>query len=213
MQDLYGPAFFLPARVNTLACSPSTRIRHVLTRDLQFATVKTYDYHPPMRLPDPESPDRSLGDCAICMDAIIVDSPAGEKGTSASKESAWAGVAEGHPSGIFNVVHRNVVGAANMRKSYSLAPCHHLFVSFRHTLLDSECRILTPDFLCTSILPASKQYVFIAISDFPRADLGLDCEQWLAIKVRTMSLRRQKLWLIPLPKNICPQCRRPLPPL
>jgi len=82
-----------------------------------------------MRLPDSESPDRSLGDCAICMDAIIVDPPAGEKETSMSKDTAWTGAVEGHPGGIFSVVHRNVVGAANMRKSYSLAPCHHLFVS------------------------------------------------------------------------------------
>ncbi|KAF9644702.1 hypothetical protein BDM02DRAFT_3190363 [Thelephora ganbajun] len=131
LQDLYGPAFFLPAR---------------------FTTVKTYDYHPPMRLPDPESPDRSLGDCAICMDVIIVDPLMGEKGASTSKETAWAGAVEGQSSGVFNVVHRNVVGTASIRKSYSLAPCHHLF----HT----TC-----------------------------------LETWLAIK------------------NICPQCRRPLPPL
>ena len=83
-----------------------------------------------MRLSDPESPDRSLGDCAICMDAIVIDSAAGEKGTSMSKETPWAGSTESHSGGIFNVVHRNVVGAANIRKSYSLAPCHHLFVSF-----------------------------------------------------------------------------------
>ena len=82
-----------------------------------------------MRLPDPESPDRSLGDCAICMDAIIIDPPTGEKGTSTSKDAAWAGAVEGHSGGIFSVVHRNVVGTANMRKNYSLAPCHHLFVS------------------------------------------------------------------------------------
>ena len=101
---------------------------------LQFTTVRAYDYHPPMRLPDSESPDRSLGDCAICMDAITVDPPAGEKETSMSKDTAWTGAIEGHPSGIFSVVHRNVVGAANMRKSYSLAPCHHLFVSLGYGL-------------------------------------------------------------------------------
>jgi hypothetical protein len=109
--------------------APPTRIRHVLKIDLQFATVKTYDYHPPMPLPDSESPDRSLGDCAICMDAIVIDQPAGEKGTATSKEGTWAGEVEGDSGGILNVVHRNVVGTANMRKSYSLAPCHHLFVS------------------------------------------------------------------------------------
>ena len=82
-----------------------------------------------MPLPDSESPDRSLGDCAICMDAIMVDLPAGERRSFTSKESARDGVVESNSSGIFNVVHRNVVGTANMRKSYSLAPCHHLFVS------------------------------------------------------------------------------------
>ena len=96
-----------------------------------------------MRLPDPESPDRSLGDCAICMDAIIIDPPAGEKGTPASKEASWAGTAESQPGGIFNVVHRNVVGTAGIRKNYSLAPCHHLFVSFRFGHLIFECRALT----------------------------------------------------------------------
>jgi len=114
--------------------SSLARIRPVLTMCLEFTTVRTYDYHPPMRLPDSESPDRSLGDCAICMDAIIFDPPAGEKGISTSKDAAWAGAVEGHSSGIFNVVHRNVVGTANMRKSYSLAPCHHLFVSLGYEL-------------------------------------------------------------------------------
>jgi hypothetical protein len=102
----------------------------VLIVAAQYKAVKTYDYHPPMRLPDSESPDRSLGDCSICMDAIMVDSPAGEKGISASKETPWAGAGESQSGGILNVVHRNVVGAASIRKTYSLAPCHHLFVSF-----------------------------------------------------------------------------------
>jgi hypothetical protein len=109
----------------------------------QFKAAKVYDYHPPMRLPDPESPDRSLGDCAICMDAILVDPSMGEKGSPASKEASWAGTAESHPGGIFNVVHRNVV-EANIRKSYSLAPCHHLFVSFFFAAgLIFECGVLT----------------------------------------------------------------------
>ena len=95
----------------------------------QLAAAKVYDYHPPMRLPDPESPDRSLGDCAICMDAITVGPPAGERGDSSSMEATWAGTAEGRPGGILSAVHRNVVGTANLRKRYNLAPCHHLFVS------------------------------------------------------------------------------------
>ncbi|KAF5350946.1 hypothetical protein D9757_013733 [Collybiopsis confluens] len=51
-QEYFGPAFFLPRR---------------------FSTVNTYNYHPPLPLPDEESPEKSLGDCAICMDAIFID--------------------------------------------------------------------------------------------------------------------------------------------
>lgn len=101
-----------------------------------------------MRLPDPESPDRSLGDCAICMDAIIVDPHAGEGGTFTSKEAAWAGAVEGHSHGIFSAVRRNVVGTANIRKSYSLAPCHHLFVSFGYGMFTEESCTLTCMFFC-----------------------------------------------------------------
>ncbi|KIJ65119.1 hypothetical protein HYDPIDRAFT_175153 [Hydnomerulius pinastri MD-312] len=110
LQQRLGPAFFLPKR---------------------FAAAQTYNYHPPLPLSisDPESPDQSLGDCAICMEAIHAED---------SKQLQQVA------SGLL----QKVAG----RKNYSLAPCHHLF----HT----------------------------------------DClEQWLAIK------------------NICPQCRRPLPPL
>lgn len=35
--------------------------------DLQFAMAQSRDYHPPMRLPEFESPDRSLEDCAVCI--------------------------------------------------------------------------------------------------------------------------------------------------
>ena len=128
LQNFYGPTFFLPARVSPRTLFP-TGVRYPLTTDPQFAAAKTYDYHPPMRLPDPESPDRSLGDCAICMDAITVGPPGREGGDSSSIEAAWAGALESRSSGIFNVMHRNVVGTANTRKHYSLAPCHHLFVS------------------------------------------------------------------------------------
>ena len=138
-----------------------TCIRHVLTIDLQFVAVKTYDYHPPMRLADSESPDRSLGDCAICMDAIIVDPPVGEKGYSTSKDAAWTGAVEGHSDGIFNVVHRNVVGSANMRKSYSLAPCHHLFVSFSRGLLIRKLTTPTYPFFCILAYFLSRNGTFV----------------------------------------------------
>jgi len=132
-----GPTFFLPRR---------------------FASVKMYDYHPVMPLPrdDPESRDQSLGDCAICMDAIHVD-PSLHRRTSLDDKSetpikgANKRKSRASTGGILNAVQMGV-GNATARKNYSLAPCHHLF----HT----EC-----------------------------------LEKWLAIK------------------NICPQCRRPLPPL
>ncbi|KAK6992210.1 RING-type domain-containing protein [Favolaschia claudopus] len=132
-----GPTFFLPR---------------------QYATAKTYDYHPVMPVTyDPESPDPSLGDCAICMDAIYVDASSRRRPTSLDGKSDWSKTsAKGTSkrkatSGILNAVQMGVE-SATARKNYSLAPCHHLF----HT----EC-----------------------------------LEKWLAIK------------------NICPQCRRPLPAL
>lgn len=110
LQQRLGPAFFLPKR---------------------FAHAQVYDYHPalPLSIADPEAPDESLGDCAICMEAIHTDD-------------------EKQLEQVTGALLRKV-GA---RRSYSLAPCQHLF----HT----EC-----------------------------------LEKWLAIK------------------NICPHCRRPLPPL
>lgn len=118
MQGYFSPAFFLPGGV---------------------AKVETYDYHPPMPLPDAEAPEQSLGDCAICMDAITLD-PALRQ--HVDEKSDMPSIAR-RTGGLL---------AQNARQSYSLAPCHHLF----HT----AC-----------------------------------LERWLAIK------------------NICPQCRRPLPPL
>ncbi|KAJ6607473.1 hypothetical protein B0H10DRAFT_550301 [Mycena sp. CBHHK59/15] len=136
-----GPTFFLPR---------------------MYAAVKTYDYHPIMPLPDdPESPDQTFGDCAICMDTIHVDPSLRRRAKSFDDKTDWeksSGKAAGKrkargrtAGGILNAVQMGV-GSATARQNYSLAPCHHLF----HT----------------------------------------DClEKWLAIK------------------NICPQCRRPLPPL
>lgn len=89
-----------------------TSINVILTCDIhQVATMDTYNYHPPLAVPDSEAPEQSLGDCAICMDAISVDrSFRDEKseGSLLSKGALWA---------------------QGARKNYSLAPCHHLFVS------------------------------------------------------------------------------------
>ncbi|KZS94573.1 hypothetical protein SISNIDRAFT_409713 [Sistotremastrum niveocremeum HHB9708] len=107
LQDIFGPSFFMPT---------------------SWLTTPPYDYHPVMPLPDIEAPEQSLGDCAICMDAILV-----------------------HPE-ISSGEKAGLLMAAAERRTYSLAPCNHLF----HT----HC-----------------------------------LEQWLGVK------------------NICPQCRRLLPPL
>lgn len=79
---------------------------------IQVGSVETYNYHPLIPLPDPEAPEQSLGDCAICMDAILVD-PAlrqrpDEKGDGLARRTGSLFV-------------------QSARKSYSLAPCHHLF--------------------------------------------------------------------------------------
>ncbi|KAF6761571.1 hypothetical protein DFP72DRAFT_1041797 [Ephemerocybe angulata] len=138
LQDTIGPSFFLPAR---------------------FKEAKIYDYHPPLPLPDAESPDQSLGDCAICMDAIHVDPALRQRAPRKSNEypeekksALGLGAGSSAGAGAMSSGLLSAVGNASARKSYSLAPCHHLF----HT----EC-----------------------------------LEKWLAIK------------------NICPHCRRPLPPL
>ncbi|KAH7106084.1 hypothetical protein BKA62DRAFT_754466 [Auriculariales sp. MPI-PUGE-AT-0066] len=111
MQDRLGPSFFLPRSWNT---------------------ADTYDYHPIIPQPDPEAPEQSLGDCAICMEPIIVPPP----------DSGAAAV----------LVKQSILPGATVKRPYALAPCHHLF----HT----QC-----------------------------------LERWMDIK------------------NICPQCRRPLPPM
>ena len=96
LQEHAGPAFFLPQRVSR---------------------PQMYNYHPP--LPLPEAPKQTLGECAICMDAIEV-----EPGLRRRSKSG-----EGERRGFLKP--GTVAGAAAARKSYSLAPCHHLFVSGR----------------------------------------------------------------------------------
>lgn len=107
---------------------------------VQYAAVKIYDYHPVMPVSgDVESSDQSLGDCAICMDAIHVDPSVLRRPTSLDGKSDWEKTSgkgtskrktkAGAAGGIFNAVQMGV-GSATGRKNYSLAPCHHLFVGF-----------------------------------------------------------------------------------
>lgn len=79
---------------------------------LKWVTVKIYDYHPVIPCPDAEAPKQSLGDCAICMEPIMMhpDSTVNaNKGTSSQ------------------ILSSTTVG---LRRIYALAPCHHIFVSY-----------------------------------------------------------------------------------
>lgn len=114
---------------------------------MQYASVKTYDYHPVLPLPNPEAPEQTLGDCSICMDAINIHGDGrGWNATFDQSEKVgkdWDAKTSGTPTTpSLGETKRNVVGsttggllnAVQMgvgRKSYSLAPCHHLFVSER----------------------------------------------------------------------------------
>ena len=109
LQEHAGLAFFLPQRVSR---------------------PQMYNYHPP--LPLPEAPKQTLGECAICMDAIEV-----EPGLRRRSKSG-----EGERRGFLKL--GTVAGAAAARKSYSLAPCHHLFVSSRAFLLAWAGSLTTP---------------------------------------------------------------------
>jgi hypothetical protein len=95
MQEAFGPSFFLPSSWTV--------------------TAPIYDYHPPLDGPsDAESgSSSSLGDCAICMDAIVQEL---ENEEDSSEIGGFMGRAK----------------KARARKNYALAPCHHLFVSQKH---------------------------------------------------------------------------------
>ncbi|TDL23846.1 hypothetical protein BD410DRAFT_768564 [Rickenella mellea] len=139
LQEYFGPAFFLPSG---------------------SIQVDVYDYHPPLPVSDFEAPTQSLGDCAICMENIIVPTDRRRKSLSEKSISSRPSREEEKKkekggSSILDAVQMGLEAAGrgkNARKIWAVAPCHHTF--------HSAC-----------------------------------LERWLAIK------------------NICPQCRRPLPPL
>jgi len=99
--------------------------------------VKTYDYHALIPLPDPEAPDavHNMGDCSVCLEPIVL--------RHTPDIAVVGGPVDKEASALLQSVSA---------RSYSLAPCHHMF----HT----AC-----------------------------------LERWLGVK------------------NICPVCRRHLPPL
>ncbi|KAG8694431.1 hypothetical protein FRC09_009853 [Ceratobasidium sp. 395] len=87
-QEYLGPSFFLPKGL---------------------VQVELYDWHPPLPRPDAEAPNTSLGDCAICMDDIVLPNSdiSGTKETSSLLTSVGVGT----------------------KSVYAIAPCHHMFVS------------------------------------------------------------------------------------
>ncbi|KAG8743811.1 hypothetical protein FRC10_011359 [Ceratobasidium sp. 414] len=85
--------------------------RKALQKRYVLVQVELYDWHPPLPRPDAEAPDTSLGDCAICMDDIVLPNP--DMGGTKETSSLLAGVGVG-------------VGT---RSVYAIAPCHHMFVS------------------------------------------------------------------------------------
>ncbi|ELU40698.1 hypothetical protein AG1IA_05266 [Rhizoctonia solani AG-1 IA] len=99
-QEYLGPSFFLPKGL---------------------VEIELYDWHPPIARPDAEAPNRSLGDCAICMDDILLDS-ADVSGGAKEGASLLAGVGMG-PKCV-----------------YAIAPCHHMFVSKKNNNLSTSGR-------------------------------------------------------------------------
>ena len=154
LQDTLGPTFFMPQSVRFQSISSSFPNSSIL-QTFQYSHPKTYDYHPPMALPDTESPEKSLGDCAICMDAILIEPPSsygrsksfdsrdkpdnwGEKGGSSSSSTMMQ--RSTRFSSMLDAFHLGS-RATEARQIYSLAPCSHLFVSF--FLLFCEVTMLT----------------------------------------------------------------------
>ncbi|KAF8631897.1 hypothetical protein AX15_002157 [Amanita polypyramis BW_CC] len=114
LQEWLGASFFLPRR---------------------YAASQGYNYHPPIPMPDPESPEQTLGDCAICMDAITAEPQTSPRYSHSADEK------DGHGPGPSSTARRKgsiggtsastllsaMQRGASSKKVYSLAPCHHLF--------------------------------------------------------------------------------------
>ncbi|KAG8729043.1 hypothetical protein FRC11_009636, partial [Ceratobasidium sp. 423] len=86
--------------------SLSARVMSFLP-NVSLVEIELYDWHPPIARPDAEAPNPSLGDCAICMDDILLDSPDASGGKEGA--SLLAGVGMG------------------TKCVYAVAPCHHMF--------------------------------------------------------------------------------------
>lgn len=108
-----------------------------------------------MPIPDSEAPEQSLGDCAICMDAIIVDPPTRRPSEKEHDEWGTEDTTRKSMGGAGGLLNAMQMGMESKKKNYSLAPCHHLFVS-----ATSEPGRLDTDESCSiSILNVLNGYV------------------------------------------------------
>ncbi|CAE7233909.1 unnamed protein product [Rhizoctonia solani] len=128
-QEYLGPSFFLPKGL---------------------VEIELYDWHPPIARPDAEAPNPSLGDCAICMDDIMLDSPDASGGTKEGS-SLLAGVGMG------------------TKCVYAIAPCQHMFhTKCLEQWLAIKVQYLSPVSKITAALVVSRSrirgtgYYFIA---------------------------------------------------
>jgi hypothetical protein len=91
----------------------------------QFAPPPPYDYHQPLPIGDSESGRQDFGDCSICMEPILVNHVSVPYGSddkrSLDDKSALAATATN-----MGAVGSRVMNI-NFRRTYALAPCHHLF--------------------------------------------------------------------------------------
>jgi hypothetical protein len=88
-------------------------------------------------MPRPTNPEQSLGDCAICMEAIFVDPPLSGRSSAFDIEDRCfekrfsTPLLERGRNDASSILSRTMklFKASKTRKNYSLAPCCHLFVS------------------------------------------------------------------------------------
>lgn len=129
----------------------------------------SYDYHPPLPIPDSGS-EQSLGDCAICMDMIMVDPSLRQRSKSSDQREYWDDKGLSSPSfmkgnSVGDAIHAMQMGVnvTTARKHYSLAPCSHLFVSVGFLQNIHLLNLL----LCNSTLNVWKRFVPIFVYPIP----------------------------------------------
>jgi hypothetical protein len=91
----------------------------------QFAPPPPYDYHQPLPIGDSESGQQDFGNCSICMEPILVNQIGGSH-NSDNKQSLDDKSALASTATNMGAVGSRVMNI-NFRRTYALAPCHHLF--------------------------------------------------------------------------------------